>query len=130
MTSSASTIFPDEPPNICKVAPSSRFHMQDVLRAGGVSAIIHEIARIPGALHLDAMTVSGKTLGETVEGCGIADETVIHPLENAYSRDGGLAILFGNLAEEGAVVKKGGCASGYDEFPRARRDFRVSGRGL
>ena len=94
-------------PNICKVAPSSRFHMQDVLRAGGVSAIIHEIARIPGALHLDAMTVSGKTLGETVEGCGIADETVIHPLENAYSRDGGLAILFGNLAEEGAVVKKG-----------------------
>lgn len=95
-------------PNICKVAPSSRFHMQDVLRAGGVSAIIHEIARIPGALHLDAMTVSGKTLGETVEGCGIADETVIHPLENAYSRDGGLAILFGNLAEEGAVVKKAG----------------------
>ncbi len=82
-------------PNICKVAPSSRFH-------------IHEIARIPGALHLDAMTVSGKTLGETVEGCGIADETVIHPLENAYSRDGGLAILFGNLAEEGAVVKKAG----------------------
>ena len=54
------------------------------------------------------MTVSGKTLGETVEGCGIADETVIHPLENAYSRDGGLAILFGNLAEEGAVVKKAG----------------------
>ena len=95
-------------PNICKVAPSSRFHMQDVLRAGGVSAIIHEIARIPGALHLDAMTVSGKTLGEIVEGCGIADETVIHPLENAYSRDGGLAILFGNLAEEGAVVKKAG----------------------
>ena len=43
------------------------------------------------------MTVSGKTLGETVEGCCIADETVIHPLENAYSRDGGLAILFGNL---------------------------------
>ena len=95
-------------PNICKVAPSSRFHMQDVLRAGGVSAIIHEIARIPGSLHLDAMTVSGKTLGETVEGCGITDETVIHPLENAYSKDGGLAILFGNLAEEGAVVKKAG----------------------
>ena len=70
-------------PNICKVAPSSRFHMQDVLRAGGVSAIIHEIARIPGALHLDSMTVSGKTLGETVEGCGITDETVIHPLEKA-----------------------------------------------
>ena len=95
-------------PNICKVAPSSRFHMQDVLRAGGVSAIIHEIARIPGALHLDSMTVSGKTLGETVEGCGITDETVIHPLEKAYSRDGGLAILFGNLAQEGAVVKKAG----------------------
>ncbi len=95
-------------PNICKVAPSSRYHMQDVLRAGGISAIINEIAKIPGALHTDALTVSGKTIGETVAGCEIEDPTVIHPLDNAYSKDGGLAILFGNLAEEGAVVKKAG----------------------
>lgn len=95
-------------PNICKVAPSSRYHMQDVLRAGGIGAIIHEIAKIPGALHLDCITVSGQTLGEEVAGCEIKDEAVIHPLENAYSKDGGLAILFGNLAADGSVVKAAG----------------------
>ncbi len=95
-------------PNICKVAPSSRFHMEDVERAGGISAIIHEIAKIPGALHLDCLTVSGKTLGEQIAGCEIKDATVIHPLSNAYSQDGGLAVLFGNLAQEGSIVKKAG----------------------
>lgn len=95
-------------PNICKVAPSSRFHMEDVDRAGGISAIIHEISKIPGALHTDALTVSGKTLGEQTAGCEIKDATVIHPLAEAYSKDGGLAVLFGNLAEEGSIVKKAG----------------------
>ncbi|MEG1937921.1 MAG: dihydroxy-acid dehydratase [Akkermansia sp.] len=95
-------------PNICKVAPSSRFHMQDVLRAGGIGAIMHEIAQIPGALHLDCMTVSGQTLGGEIADCSIQDENVIHPLANAYSKDGGLAILFGNLAAEGGVVKSAG----------------------
>lgn len=95
-------------PNICKVAPSSRFHMEDVDRAGGISAIIHEISKIPGALHTDALTVSGKTLGEQTAGCEIKDTTVIHPLAEAYSKDGGLAVLFGNLAEEGSIVKKAG----------------------
>ncbi len=103
-------------PNICKVAPSSRFHMQDVLRAGGISAIINEIAKIPGALHLDCMTVSGKTLGEEVASAEIKDETVIHKLENAYTKDGGLAILFGNLAEDGAVVKSAGVLPEMKEF--------------
>lgn len=95
-------------PNICKVAPSSRFHMEDVDRAGGISAIIHEISKIPGALHTDTLTVSGKTLGEQTAGCEIKDTTVIHPLADAYSKDGGLAVLFGNLAEEGSIVKKAG----------------------
>lgn len=95
-------------PNICKVAPSSRFHMEDVDRAGGISAIIHEISKIPGALHTDALTVSGKTLGEQTAGCEIKDTTVIHSLAEAYSKDGGLAVLFGNLAEEGSIVKKAG----------------------
>ena len=103
-------------PNICKVAPSSRFHMQDVLRAGGISAIINEIAKIPGALHLDCITVSGKTLGDQVAGAEIKDETVIHKLENAYTKDGGLAILFGNLAENGAVVKSAGVLPEMKEF--------------
>lgn len=95
-------------PNICKVAPSSRFHMEDVDRAGGISAIIHEISKIPGALHADALTVSGKTLGEQTAGCEIKDTAVIHPLADAYSKDGGLAVLFGNLAQEGSIVKKAG----------------------
>lgn len=103
-------------PNICKVAPSSRFHMQDVLRAGGISAIINEIAKITGALHLGCITVSGKTLGDQVAGAEIKDETVIHKLENAYTKDGGLAILFGNLAENGAVVKSAGVLPEMKEF--------------
>ncbi len=103
-------------PNICKVAPSSHYHMQDVLRAGGIGAIIHEISRIPGALHLDSITVSGKTLGEQTQNALILDSNVIHPLENAYTKDGGLAILFGNLAEDGAVVKSAGVLPEMKEF--------------
>lgn len=95
-------------PNICKVAPSARFHMQDVHRAGGISAIINEIAKIPGSLHMECKTVSGKSLAELTAGCEIQDPVVIHPLDNAYSKDGGLAVLFGNLAEEGSIVKKAG----------------------
>ncbi len=95
-------------PNICKVAPSSKYHMQDVLRAGGVMTILAEINRIPGALHTECPTVSGKTLGEQIDGLRSLDTAVIHPIENAYSQDGGLAVLFGNLAEQGAIVKKAG----------------------
>lgn len=95
-------------PNICKVSPSSKYHMEDVLRAGGITAIMYEISKIPGSLTLDALHVSGKTLGETIEGAEILDSAVIHPLDKAYSEQGGLAILFGNLAEQGAVVKAAG----------------------
>lgn len=95
-------------PNICKVAPSSRYHMQDVGAAGGISAIIKEISRIPGALNTDCITVTGKTIGETVEQAEILNDTVIRDLDNPYSKEGGLAILFGNLAQNGAVVKTAG----------------------
>ena len=95
-------------PNICKVSPSSKFHIEDVHRAGGISAIMQEISKKEGLLHLDCPTVSGKTLGQTIQESQILDETVIHPLDKAYSADGGLAILFGNLAEMGAVVKTAG----------------------
>ncbi len=95
-------------PNICKVAPSSKYHMQDVLRAGGIMTILAEINRIPGALHTQCPTVSGKTLGEQIEGLHSLDTDVIRPVEKAYSADGGLAVLFGNLAEQGAIVKKAG----------------------
>ena len=95
-------------PNICKVAPSSKYHMQDVLRAGGIMTILAEINRIPGALHTQCPTVSGKPLGEQIDGLHSLDTDVIRPVEKAYSADGGLAVLFGNLAEQGAIVKKAG----------------------
>ncbi len=103
-------------PNICKVSPSSHFHIEDVDRAGGVSAILHEIGRVKGLLHKDAMTVTGKTLWQNVSRAAIRDTAVIHTLENAYSTDGGLTILRGNLAEQGAVVKKAGVATGMQIF--------------
>ncbi|MCA1998135.1 MAG: dihydroxy-acid dehydratase [Armatimonadetes bacterium] len=95
-------------PNICKVSPSSRFHIEDVHRAGGISAILREVSKVPGLLHLDAKTVTGRTLGENIADAEIRDPQVIRPLENAYSPTGGLRILFGNLAPEGAVVKTAG----------------------
>ncbi len=95
-------------PNICKVAPSSRYHMHDVLRAGGIMTILSEISTIPGALNPDTPMVSGHTLGEQIEGLHTQDAAVIRTVENAYSKDGGLAVLFGNLAEQGAIVKKAG----------------------
>jgi dihydroxy-acid dehydratase len=96
-------------PCLCKVSPSKPdVHMEDVDRAGGVSAILHELARKPGLLHLDAPTVTGKTLGENVADAAIQDEYIIHRLESPFSADGGLAVLFGNLAPRGAVVKSAG----------------------
>ncbi|MDD2236372.1 MAG: dihydroxy-acid dehydratase [Kiritimatiellae bacterium] len=97
-------------PNICKVSPSSAYHMEDVQHAGGISAIIKEISRVPNLLHGDAMTVTGKTLLENVENAEIRDAACIRPLKKAYSKQGGLAVLFGNLAEEGSVVKTAGVA--------------------
>ena len=97
-------------PNICKVAPSSEFHIEDVDAAGGVSAILKEISRVANLLNTDCLTVTGKTLGETIAGAEIKNPEVIHPLDNAYSRTGGLAILRGNLAPNGGVVKAAGVA--------------------
>jgi dihydroxy-acid dehydratase len=97
-------------PQICKVAPASNYHVQDVHEAGGISAILNELAKREGILHLDAKTVTGKTLGETIEGAERAGDEVIHPLEDPHSQQGGLAILFGNLAPLGAVVKSGAVA--------------------
>ncbi len=96
-------------PNICKVAPSDPdVHVEDVHRAGGVSAILKEVSRKPGALDTSQMTVTGRTLGENVADAEILDEKVIRRLEDAFSEHGGLAVLFGNLAPEGAVVKSAG----------------------
>jgi dihydroxy-acid dehydratase len=98
-------------PNVCKVAPSCAYHIEDVDAAGGISAILARIAEVPGLLDLQAPTVTGKTLGATIAGAAVRDEQVIRTLANAYSQDGGLTVLFGNLAEQGAVVKKAGVAA-------------------
>ncbi len=97
-------------PNICKVSPSSKFHMEDVAQAGGIMGILKEISKIDGLLHLDAKTVYGKKIGEAIAKAAKPDGTVIRTIENAYSKDGGLALLFGNLAENGCVVKSAGVA--------------------
>jgi dihydroxy-acid dehydratase len=103
-------------PNICKVAPSSAWHIEDVDRAGGVSAILKEIASIPGLIDTSAPTVTGKTLGQNIGRATVKDRAVIHAIADAYSKDGGLTILRGNLAEGGAVVKKAGVAANMLQF--------------
>jgi len=99
-------------PNICRVSPSSPWHIEDVHEAGGVSAILNELSRIDGLLDLKQKSVTLKTLGENIEDAVIKNSEVIRPIENAYSRDGGIAILYGNLAPEGAVVKTAGVDPG------------------
>lgn len=94
-------------PHICKVSPASHWHMEDVHRAGGVPAILREISRDGNLLHLDRHTVSGLTLGENIAEAEVRDYEVIRPRLDPHSESGGLAILFGNLAPEGAVVKTG-----------------------
>lgn len=101
-------------PCICKVSPSRpEVHIEDVHRAGGISAILKELAggsETAGAvLELDALTVTGR-LGESVEAAGDVDGDIIRTRKTAFSQDGGLAVLFGNIAPEGAVVKLAGVA--------------------
>ena len=95
-------------PHICKVSPSCNYHMEDVDRAGGISAILKRISAIPDLLNTEVPTVGGQTLGEVIAHAEFRDDDVIRKLDNAYSKDGGLAVLYGNLAEEGGVVKKAG----------------------
>ena len=95
-------------PNICKVSPSSHYHIEDVHDAGGISGILAEVAKKDGLLNLDCITVTGKTLGENIADSGSQDEACIRKVENAYSETGGLSILWGNLAEGGCVVKSAG----------------------
>jgi dihydroxy-acid dehydratase len=100
----------DRVPYLCKVSPSGKWHMEDVHRAGGVPAILNEIDRMDGALYLERKTVDGRTLRESIRGVIIRDPEVIRPFEEAHSPVGGLAVLFGNLAPEGAIIKTGGVA--------------------
>jgi dihydroxy-acid dehydratase len=107
-------------PHLAKIAPASDYHIEDVHNAGGVSAIIHELLKKEGAMNGNCMTVTGNTLRENVAGCNIKDTDVIRTLDNAHSERGGLAVMFGNLAPNGAIIKVGAVdksVGGYHKGP-------------
>ena len=101
----------DKVPHLCKVSPAGKWHMEDVHRAGGIPAILTEVASTGNTLHLDRVTVTTQTLRQNIAGAATQDTEVIRPRANAHSQRGGLAILFGNLAPQGAVVKTGGVSA-------------------
>lgn len=92
-------------PNLCHLAPAGRTYMEDLDEAGGVYAVMNELNK-KGLLNTDCMTVTGRTIGENIEGCVNLDPGVIRPIDNPYSETGGIAVLRGNLAPEGSVVKR------------------------
>jgi dihydroxy-acid dehydratase len=96
-------------PNLCKLAPAGKIHIQDLHRAGGVSAVIKELTKI-GAIHTDALTATGKTVAENTKDAVNKDTSVIRPVEEPHSKTGGIAILFGNIAPDGCVVKRSAVA--------------------
>ncbi|HBF1716771.1 TPA: dihydroxy-acid dehydratase [Clostridioides difficile] len=99
----------EKTPCLTKLSPSGKHHIEDLHMAGGIPAIMNELSKING-INLDCKTVTGKTIGENIRNCEIENEEVIHTLKNPYSNQGGLAILKGNLALNGAVVKKSAVA--------------------
>jgi dihydroxy-acid dehydratase len=99
-------------PHLTKISPSGPWHIEDLHRAGGVPAILHEVARKDDSLlHLDRPTVTGKTLRENIRKAEVKNPEVIRPVENPHTQTGGLAILFGNLAPDGAVIKAAGVSA-------------------
>jgi dihydroxy-acid dehydratase len=97
-------------PNLCKLAPAGPHHIEELNAAGGIQAVMKEIAK-KGLLNLDLMTVTGKTIRENIEKFSNKNPSVIRPVENPYSETGGIAVLKGNLAPLGCVVKRSAVAS-------------------
>lgn len=95
----------EKTPNLCHLAPAGHHHMQDLLEAGGISAVLKELLDA-GMIHGDCKTVTGKTVAENVARAVNRNPEVIRPLDNPYTKTGGLAVLFGNLAPNGAIVKR------------------------
>ncbi|EKN66174.1 dihydroxy-acid dehydratase [Neobacillus bataviensis LMG 21833] len=94
-------------PYLAKIMPASDVSMDDVHKAGGISAILNELCKVEGALHQDCLSITGKTLAENVKDATILNERVIRSKDNPYSKVGGLSILFGNIAPDGGVIKVG-----------------------
>ena len=96
-------------PNLCHLAPAGRTYMEDLEEAGGVYAVMNELNK-KGLLHTDLITATGKTVGENIENAFNLDPDTIRPIENPYSETGGIAVLKGNLAPDGSVVKRSAVA--------------------
>ena len=96
-------------PNLCKLSPAGHHYMVDLDNAGGIPAVMAELDKL-NLIHKDCLTATGKTVGENLRGARILNPDVIHPVEKAYSREGGIAILRGTLAPDGAVVKQSAVA--------------------
>ena len=99
-------------PHLSKLAPASDVFIEDLHEAGGVHALLNELAKKEGTLHLDTLTVTGKTLGENIAGHEVKNYKVIRPIDNPHTERGGLAVLFGNLAPEGSIIKSGAVEGG------------------
>ncbi len=108
-------------PNLCRLSPAGPHHMEDLYRAGGVQAIYNEINQL-GLVNTGCITVTGKTVGENTAEQPVLDYQVIRPVDDPYSTSGGLAMLFGNVAREGAVVKRSAVA---EEMMRHQGPARV-----
>ncbi len=96
-------------PNLCHLAPAGPTYIEDLNEAGGIYAVMNEVSKL-GVLNLDCMTVTGKTVGENIKGCVNKNPEVIRPVENPYSKTGGIAVLKGNLAPDSCVVKRSAVA--------------------
>jgi dihydroxy-acid dehydratase len=103
-------------PYLAKISPASDYSIQDIHEAGGISAIIKELMSVEGAIHPDRITITGKTIAENVRDADIRDDKVIRRKDNPYSPVGGLAILYGNLAPDGAVIKVGAVDPSIQQF--------------
>ncbi len=97
-------------PNLCHLAPAGHTYMEELNEAGGISAVMMELSKIPGALNLDLPTVTGKTIRENIKNAKNRNPEIIRTIDNPYSKTGGIAVLKGNLAPDGCVVKRGAVA--------------------
>jgi len=114
----------DKVPHLSKISPSGKWHIEDLHKAGGIPALLNEVAKKGNdILHLDRPTVSGKTMRSIVEKAKVKNSEVIRPVDNPHSEKGGLAILFGNLAPEGAVIKTAGVSDAMRKYSGPARIY-------
>lgn len=110
-------------PTLCKISPASNRHIEELNDAGGIFAILKELTAIPDLINTDCITVSGRKIGEELEKAKNKDTELVRPINNAHSATGGLRILYGNLAPQGAVVKKSAVSDKLMRFSGPARVF-------